>query len=1182
MFDKYSADLFRELPKLPDLDPENCRRLLTTAYLIVLERKHFSFEDVSDTGTENGSEENVQVDMEENIEPPSEQELRGQQITSELRRLGDALESAAVFDSDVSRTIKVASAFVAAESFSLLARYYEREIKIPNTNSILLLNDPIYTRIESALLYLIAGYDANAGTEVADIDAYLVAEYLNEINDPLIRAANWTLEKILSLCKGIVWPIDHYYCPYSYELNDNTLNLLDIVRKNMFQMYSMIGQAVAFYLGWLAGEFGEGLDKSYDLLGKVMQASSVQTNALYPNIYHLAKLLHATIEQTSTRSIVHNIPSPPEGEVIINEYLRSRAKGGERLKPRPFLWPSTQQFVQHCLPGPKCNAVISMPTGSGKSFIAELAISHALVDGWVLYLAPTNALTHQIRRDLMQGLESYIGVEIRSFVGNEEYSVLSEDVLTDESFTTNFVAVMTPEKCALALRISPEIFEKCSLCIFDECHLLGEGNRGILADIVLGQLISINGNIKFLLMSAMVNNPDEVTKWLEERTGVKSVVPPITWRPTRTIRGAVGVNKKNAVIEYRAAKERLKKKNPHFKNEKFSVPITALFGLSGVWQVTDLVDYLYFEFASNTILAISREKIRNEFSYNLNSRSWTNNTARSLGSYFASHGIPSIVFFPYNKNDVFTIDKSLDLRDESRSVPEKITHLLTIANAELGLESEVGRLINKQGISVHSSAMLESEKDASEEAFKSGISPLMYGTGTLAQGLNLPSVAVIIAGTSVGDRRDANDPETQKRAKASILNAMGRAGRAGFANQSLSLIVPDKPIFFEEETNPEPVLKSIDVLKDIDASIKLESPLELFIDRIINKSFQPDRASDAELLIVSYLSDIEADASEKKNILQNTFAAYRRKTSLIEDDLREAGNFITQIKQEFLEQTKAPEWVVKVARKSGFDFFTALRFAAVVQNNIHADSKELNTWSLEDWHEALFLCLSKMPPRRLVTIFPEYESQRQTPINQLQQAIFEFRHVDELEWVKPKSWDWLWEEFKNLSWLHMSGESIKVILSKLLGEEVSDPSRSAGKPIPTGLSFLFGPINEISRYAGLLVATLEELIWGHKAGEDEEVIDQMPVNLSALPLAVKHGCDNYSTLCWYRFGIRYRIVAHTLSALFPLQEDLNDAEARNQILKKRREWLRGSIEPVGRSDEQIQLLEAAKALIRRS
>ncbi|MCL6479337.1 MAG: hypothetical protein K6T65_13170 [Peptococcaceae bacterium] len=37
-------------------------------------------------------------------------------------------------------------------------------------------------------------------------------------------------------------------------------------------------------------------------------------------------------------------------------------------------------------------AVVSMPTGSGKSFVAELAVSQAVGMGWCLYLAPTNAL----------------------------------------------------------------------------------------------------------------------------------------------------------------------------------------------------------------------------------------------------------------------------------------------------------------------------------------------------------------------------------------------------------------------------------------------------------------------------------------------------------------------------------------------------------------------------------------------------------------------------------------------------------------------------------------------------------------------------------------------------------------------------------------------------------------------
>ena len=67
-----------------------------------------------------------------------------------------------------------------------------------------------------------------------------------------------------------------------------------------------------------------------------------------------------------------------------------------------------------------------MPTGSGKSFIAELAVSQAVSDGWALYLAPTNALTEQVRGDLREGL-SQLGTEVFAFVGDQEYSILAAE-----------------------------------------------------------------------------------------------------------------------------------------------------------------------------------------------------------------------------------------------------------------------------------------------------------------------------------------------------------------------------------------------------------------------------------------------------------------------------------------------------------------------------------------------------------------------------------------------------------------------------------------------------------------------------------------------------------------------------------------------------------------------------------
>src|SRR5438132_12435056 len=92
--------------------------------------------------------------------------------------------------------------------------------------------------------------------------------------------------------------------------------------------------------------------------------------------------------------------------------------------------------------------------------------------------------------------------------------------------------------------------------------------------------------------------------------------------------------------------------------------------------------------------------------------------------------------------------------------------------------------------------MLEVEKIASEMLFKGRWVPLMFATGTLAQGLNLPAIAVVIAGTRIGDPRGENIDVVKQRKFSQLLNAAGRAGRAGFANQGVVITIPDTPLLF--------------------------------------------------------------------------------------------------------------------------------------------------------------------------------------------------------------------------------------------------------------------------------------------------------------------------------------------------------------------------------------------------
>ena len=74
---------------------------------------------------------------------------------------------------------------------------------------------------------------------------------------------------------------------------------------------------------------------------------------------------------------------------------------------------------------------------------------------------------------------------------------------------------------------------------------------------------------------------------------------------------------------------------------------------------------------------------------------------------------------------------------------------------------------------------------------------LLVATSTLAQGMNLPSEVVVIAGD---DRFDPDAGKAKQLQAHEILNTAGRAGRAGEAAHALVIVVPSKVISFNDKT----------------------------------------------------------------------------------------------------------------------------------------------------------------------------------------------------------------------------------------------------------------------------------------------------------------------------------------------------------------------------------------------
>ena len=263
---------------------------------------------------------------------------------------------------------------------------------------------------------------------------------------------------------------------------------------------------------------------------------------------------------------------------------------------------------------------------------------------------------------------------------------------------------MTPEKCALALRLSPEVFNTCRLCIFDECHLIAEPGRGALAELVLSHLLSLASNCSVMLMSAMMANPEVLSDWLKSATGSEVAHIDEPWRPTRTLRATVAVDLPRTHASQREAmaggreKEALRKKPlKRPKRYPFRCFHVAVAGLQGAWTSDSAAEYALMQLPTSL-----EGKTEIDGTSDL-VESWVNSTAGSLAAHFSRLDQQVLTFLAASKHHCFTVARQVApvTQEAARPVPsDHARALLAVAQAELGCESEPGTLLER-GVAVH-------------------------------------------------------------------------------------------------------------------------------------------------------------------------------------------------------------------------------------------------------------------------------------------------------------------------------------------------------------------------------------------------------------------------------------------------------------------------------------------------
>ncbi|MFH1409597.1 MAG: DEAD/DEAH box helicase [Nanoarchaeota archaeon] len=148
------------------------------------------------------------------------------------------------------------------------------------------------------------------------------------------------------------------------------------------------------------------------------------------------------------------------------------------------------------------SVVVSAPTGSGKTLIADYIINKDIHKGIrVIYTAPIKALSNQKYKEFS---EEY---------GKEKIGLLTGDIVRNPEAP---ILIMTTEIYRnMALSRDP-MMDKISYVIFDEIHYINDIERGYVWE---ESIIFSPEQVRFLCLSATIPNAQEFASWINAIKG---------------------------------------------------------------------------------------------------------------------------------------------------------------------------------------------------------------------------------------------------------------------------------------------------------------------------------------------------------------------------------------------------------------------------------------------------------------------------------------------------------------------------------------------------------------------------------------------------------------------------------------------------------------------------------------
>jgi len=534
----------------------------------------------------------------------------------ELRKLANNLESLTVLNKNNKNL--VSAAFVAGTAHHLLQLIRDQD-KIQPGHVLEIQSLPSW--ISSILLFLIGESPADAAEIAGKFPSSTGDTIKNQLSDSIGLLARGQLGRIRA-----IQPISRAYsaAERDQEAEDYLWLQLLLGLQQMAEVLLGLGSLQFDY-------FSEVINLAvYEVLH-----ADVMVKSCYAGPYHLALLLDILQQRLLTRGVINVAPPLDTDGDHWFAFLQKLAAS------RPYLWENHFDAVRTGFLNPGNSAVLTFPTGAGKTTVAELKIASTVMSGRsVLYLVPTHALEDQINRDLTTLFDSM----------NSDLMEIGGEFTDFDNQGLSIINVMTPERCLTLFAMSPEQFQDVGLVVFDEFHLVNGredrlDKRSLDAMYCLLRLFTEIPQADYLLISAMVENAVEIAGWVSQVTGRNCEAFNSNWKPTRQLQGCI--------IYPHQEIEELKSliREGHVQKPEGGPPVTLkrqltttphqIFSLRNVWDSGRPNDFF--------IRKLFDKKIKLEMNKYWGLTSNRNEVAAELAAFFVNSGIKTLVFVNMDK-----------------------------------------------------------------------------------------------------------------------------------------------------------------------------------------------------------------------------------------------------------------------------------------------------------------------------------------------------------------------------------------------------------------------------------------------------------------------------------------------------------------------------------------------------